>query len=259
MGSKQRNMMAFWTERAKLYGTDAKTNTNDIWLREIEIKCVDNIIKSYKLRNILDFGCANGYSTVRLAKNNPRAKFSGFDINSDMIELARVLASKEKCPNVNFRQRNIFKDDFMQHYDFIYTIRLFQNLQSLEMQKKVFDRIYKLLKPRGLFYYIESYMDGYKQLNNDRLKMDLPLLPIHKHLTLLSKRFDNYVSRRMELLERQYPSSSYYLITRLLYSYLAKMNKEPIDYNHPIHQIAALVPQVGAYGPQRAFLFRKRK
>ena len=51
-------------------------------------------------------------------------------------------------------------------------------------------------------------------------------------------------------------SSSYYLITRLLYSFIAKTNDEPIDYNHPIHQVAAIVPQVGEYGPQRACLYK---
>ena len=52
-------------------------------------------------------------------------------------------------------------------------------------------------------------------------------------------------------------SSSYYLITRLLYSHIAKINGEPIDYNHPIHQVAAMIPQIGEYGPQRATLYRR--
>jgi len=254
---KREEMFSFWSERAKRYGCDPRANTNDIWLREIEIECVDRIIKLHNVKNVLDFGCANGYSTVRLAKNNPQCTFFGIDINEDMIEVAGELASTEGCSNLSLENMDILRDEIEQRYELIYAIRVFQNIESPQMQQRVFDRLNTLLESGGLFYYIESYVDGYVQLNMDRAKMNLPPLPIHRHLTLLTDEFDNYVSTRMKLLERSFPSSSYYLITRLLYSYIAMMNKEPIDYNHPIHQVAALVPQIGEYGPQRAFLFQK--
>jgi hypothetical protein len=94
-------------------------------------------------------------------------------------------------------------------------------------------------------------------MNQDRVKMGLEPLPIHSHLTLLTNDFDSFASAKVKLVSRESLSSSYYLITRLLYSYIAKMNHEPIDYNHPIHQVAAMVPQIGDYGPQRAVLCRK--
>jgi hypothetical protein len=62
----------------------------------------------------------------------------------------------------------------------------------------------------------------------------------------------------MDLLERSWPSSSYYLVTRLLYSYIAMKNGEAIDYNHPIHQVGAILPQVGEYGPEQAGFYRKK-
>ncbi len=108
-----------------------------------------------------------------------------------------------------------------------------------------------------MLLYIESYMHGYARLNDDRIRMGLAPLPIHEHLTLLTVDFDQYASTRMKLVRRDFVSSSYYLITRLLYSYIAKMNNEPIDYNHPIHQIAAMMPQIGEYGPQYACLYVK--
>ena len=70
---KKDKMLNFWSERARLYAGDPRANTNDIWLREVEIAYVDKILHDDSYRNILDFGCANGYSTSRLAKSNSQA------------------------------------------------------------------------------------------------------------------------------------------------------------------------------------------
>jgi hypothetical protein len=126
------------------------------------------------------------------------------------------------------------------------------------MQKKIFDKLHELIEPGGSLLYVESYAGGYAQINEDRVRLGLTPLPIHSHLTLLTDEFDEHVAARMELVREDYLSSSYYLMTRLLYSYIAKMNGEPIDYNHPIHQVASMVPQVGDYGVQKARLYRKR-
>jgi SAM-dependent methyltransferase len=256
MSTKSAKMMSFWSERAKLYEGDPRANTNDIWLREVEIAYVDRSIKAEAVTDILDFGCANGYSTTRLAKLNPKIRFVGGDINPDMIGVAEGYVETNPEVNLSFRLMDILNEQTHEKFDLIYAIRVFQNMDSLEMQKAVLDALVKLMNPGGRLLYIESYLDGYTKLNEDRIKMDLNPLPIHEHLTLLTDDFDNHVSSRLELLGRDHLSSSYYLITRLLYSYIAKINDEQIDYNHPIHQVAAIVPQIGEYGPQKASLYR---
>lgn len=257
MISKKEKMRVFWSNRAKLFRNDPKANTNDLWLREIEINFVNNILKSHSFKRVMDFGCANGYSTFKLARLNKKITFIGIDINNDMINIANKSVKKENSSNVFFRQFDILKDGIFEKYDFIYAIRVFQNIESYQMQKRVFDKLYGSLKKNGMLLYIESYADGYKRLNADRVKIHLPPLPIHSHLTLLTDEFDNYVSQKMKLIEEYSLSSSYYLITRLLYSYIAKMNNEKINYNHPIHQVAAIIPQIGDYGPQKASLYQK--
>jgi len=258
MDEKRDKMQEFWSERAKLYRSDPRANTNDIWLRNIEIRNVDQIIKKYRPCSILDFGCANGYTTVQLAKNNPNCSFTGIDINQEMIIVAQESIRNEGCSNLMFQQLDILHENIEKKFDFIYSIRAIQNIESAEKQRYIFDKLLTILKKGSLFFSIESYADAYESLNHDRTIMNLPPLPIHSHLTLLTEEFDRYVMDRVELLERTSPSSSYYLITRLLYSYIAMVNREPIDYNHPIHQVAAMVPQIGEYGPQRALLCRKR-
>jgi SAM-dependent methyltransferase len=253
--SKKSRMVSFWSERARRYGFDPRANTNDVWLREIEIGYVADAIRESGHRRIMDFGCANGYSTGRLAHLNPASTFVGIDINAEMIAVAN--GQVEQHPNLEFRETDILQDDIPEKFDFIFAIRAFQNLESLDMQKRIFDRLCDLLEADGSLLFIESYLEGYVRLNEDRVKMDLAPLPIHDHLTLLTGEFDRYVSRRMKLVKKNFLSSSYYLTTRLLYSYIAKMSNEPIDYNHPIHQVAAMIPQIGEYGPQRALMFRK--
>jgi SAM-dependent methyltransferase len=255
--SKKSKMIAFWSDRAKLFDSDPRANTNDIWLREIEISYVDKVIKTYAFDRIMDFGCANGYTTSRLGRLNPEREFVGVDINSDMIAVANKHSKDNGLRNLKFTQADILRDKTIKDYDFIYTIRVIQNIESLEMQKQVFDKLYDSVRPQGMFLYVESYLDGYTRLNEDRVSMGLTPLPIHEHLTLLTEEFDNYVSGKMELISRDSLSSSYYLITRLLYSYIAKTNGEPIDYNHPIHQVASMVPQIGDYGPLRTSVYRK--
>ena len=256
MSTKKAKMMSFWSDRAKLYEGDPRANTNDIWLREVEIGYVDRVIKAEPVKDIMDFGCANGYSTTRLAKLNSEIRFVGTDINSDMIRVAETFMETDGVPNLSFRLMDVLQEQASQKFDLIYTIRVFQNMESLEVQKTVFDALVQRLNPGGRLLYVESYLDGYIRLNEDRVKIGLNPLPIHEHLTLLTDEFDNHVSSRLELVSRDYLSSSYYLITRLLYSYIAKINDEPIDYNHPIHQVAAIVPQVGEYGVQKASLYR---
>jgi SAM-dependent methyltransferase len=255
MNPKREGMMAFWSERVGRFGTDPRSNTNDIWLREVELEAVEEQIAKCCPSRVLDFGCANGYTTVRLARNHPQIRFLGVDINPDMIDAAKEGAAG--LGNVVFTVADVLADDIGDCYDMAVAIRVFQNLESLEMQTRIFDRLLELLKPGGFLYFIESYEEGYARLNADRRSLDLPPLPIHPHLTLLSDAFDGHVASRAEIIERGAPSSTYYLVTRLVYSRFAADRGEEIDYDHLLHRIAAAIPQFGDYGPQKSRLVRK--
>jgi SAM-dependent methyltransferase len=254
---KKQRMVEFWSERAKQYGADPRANTNDIWLREIEINYIDAAIKECAPSDVLDFGCANGFTSARLARLNPAAKITGIDINADMIAIGKKDARDNKIDTLDFQCIDLLSADLCRTFDFIFAVRVFQNIQSPELQKKAADVLAGLLRPGGTLLYIESYVDGYKRLNDDRVAVGLPALPIHPHLTLLTDAFDEHVGGKLKFVRRDAVSSSYYYSTRLLYSQIARLSGEAIDYNHPIHQVAAQLPQIGDYGPQRACVFRK--
>ena len=76
-------------------------------------------------------------------------------------------------------------------------------------------------------------------------------------LLSLTDEFDAFVSGMMALEKKDNPFSSYYLITRLAYSWYAKEMDEPIDYNHPLHRVAPMLPSLGDYGPLKLRVYRK--
>jgi SAM-dependent methyltransferase len=254
-------MVEFWSERAKRFGTDPRANANDVWIREIEIRAVSDALTRVMEETphplVLDFGCANGFSSLRLAEAFPEAKFIAVDINPDMIAQANTALREKKIHNLEFRCADVLKEDFDQGFDLIYSIRVFQNMDSLDTQKRYAQALSGMLNPGGRLCYIEAYLDGYQRINADRGVFGLSPLPLHPHITRLVPAFDEFVASRLAPEVIDNPFSSYHLITRVVYSWFAREMGEEIDYNHPLHQIAAVVPSIGDYGPQRLRVFRK--
>lgn len=253
-------MVEFWSERARKFRNDPAANANDVWIREIEISSVAEIVEQQLATDgglsVLDFGCANGYSTMRLARDHPSANFLAVDINREMIATARSGLEEARVDNLEFQCIDILKVEFDRTFDVIYGMRVFQNMDSPETQERYFSALADCLNPGGRLITIESYADGYETLNADRDAIALPSLPLHSHLTRLQRRFDDFAAERLTLEKKSNPFSSYHLITRIVYSWYAKEMGEEIDYDHPLHRIAALAPSYGDYGPMRLRVYR---
>ena len=66
----------YWDNRAKEHTSDCQGTTNDLYLRELEIKTVSEKIRGLGLSygaSLIDIGCGDGYSTMRFAKALPQA------------------------------------------------------------------------------------------------------------------------------------------------------------------------------------------
>jgi len=72
---------------------------------------------------ILDFGCGKGDFYNFLKYNNVNVKYSGFDINENLIGLA-----KKKYPGIDFRVFDIDRDILDEDFDYIFLCGVF-NLQ----------------------------------------------------------------------------------------------------------------------------------
>jgi len=93
----------FWLFRKK---SEAKKYLHNADLEHRKV--LANIIKSFKVHNLLDVGCGNGSNIYVIQKfiNNSDFKFSGIDISSSSISLAK--SRKYVFPNkVDFSQVDI--------------------------------------------------------------------------------------------------------------------------------------------------------
>src|SRR6266542_2261159 len=71
-------------------------------------------------RKILDFGCGKGDFYRFLSGRNISTDYAGFDINKNMISLAR-----EKFPRVRFEVFDIEKDELTENFDYIFLCGVF--------------------------------------------------------------------------------------------------------------------------------------
>ena len=177
MDSKRELIDSFWNERVKRHGTDPRANTNDVWLRTIEIEAVEEVLRDESSGSVLDFGCANGFSTLELSRLLPDTQFVGVDINEEMISAAKDALRRSSESNVEFRTVDLEENSFTGNFDAIVCVRVFQNMPSLTVQCKIFSKLLGLLRENGVILLIETYREAYGELNHLREQLGLPQLP----------------------------------------------------------------------------------
>ncbi len=96
---------------------------------------------------VLEFGCGTGSTAIAHA---PYVKhIQAIDFSSKMIEIARSKAIANKIENVTFKQLTI---DELSVGDYTLDVVLGLNvLHLLENKEEVIAKVYKMLKPGGLF------------------------------------------------------------------------------------------------------------
>lgn len=132
----------FWDKVSKksAKGTSKLEEINDI--------VVEKIVRHLRVSDVvLDYGCGSGVITNDIALNVN--KVDAIDISSGMIEVAKSNTDMRKIDNVTFTQTDIFNLEISENlYDVILAINV---LPYVDDQQMVFERVYDLLKPGGLF------------------------------------------------------------------------------------------------------------
>lgn len=109
----------------------------------------------YKSQNqvkILDVGCGTGFSTLKLAQQNPQAFITALDISDVSIKIAKQRLSKAR---VNSRRIKFIKGDLMlmkdlnERFDYIVCTGVLHHMESPE---KGLNFIKRHLKDEGLIY-----------------------------------------------------------------------------------------------------------
>ncbi|MES1217582.1 MAG: methyltransferase domain-containing protein [Bacteroidota bacterium] len=250
---------------------DSPTSTmEDVIIRQKEI---ESIFSFFHLRDVskvnnkvLEIGCGNGYTLEQLANNFPETSFSGLDFSHDLLSIA----AKRKLKNASFAQGDVRNLSFAdESFDIIYTERCLINLLSWEDQQKGLQEINRVLKKGGFYFMVESFTDGFDNLNKARHELGLDNIPVaHHNLYFNKEAFKKFIEPLFTIAD---PSSlgntdntklasnflsSHYFTARVLHPLLTK--GDPNLKNTEFVKFFSFLPPSGEYAPIQAFILQKR-
>jgi SAM-dependent methyltransferase len=110
---------------------------------------VMKLFKQIKAERVLDIGAGDGANLIFLAKNGYKAY--GFDVSREGVKKAKETAKREKC-RINVLVADMFKplpykNEF---FDAVYSYQT-MNHGRHDQIIKIFEEIYRVLKPGGIF------------------------------------------------------------------------------------------------------------
>lgn len=257
----------YWDERAREAGGDLSATTQDIWMRELEVRALSSAISALGLPPgavVADIGCGDGNTLMRLAADCPDLRFRGYDYAAGMVEAAsaRLAGEPGLSGRVDFEQADATRLDEVigdAALDVVTTDRCLINLTSPEAQANAIAGIARTLKPGGHYFAIENFIEGQDALNAARDAVGLDPIAIRWHnLFFTEPTFREAAAPYFDKVEVEDFSSAYYYATRVIYSKMCRMEGTEPDYNHPIHQLAIDLPPIGAFSPIKFATLRRR-
>ena len=256
----------YWQERAGESAGSQAATTNDVYLRELEIKTIVSTVKSLERRpaTLLDVGCGDGYSTLAVARELAGIAVRGIDYSSRMIEIAsgRLSCERGLAERVRFDVGDVLQLEAAlgnAKFDVIVTDRCLINLPSLELQSRAIEQIANRVMPGGYYLAIENFAEGQQHLNEARAAVGLSPIAVRWHNRFFTTdEFATAAQVAFEVVEWKEFSSAYYFATRVIYSAMCQMRGEEPDYQHEIHRLAVDLPWTGQFSPIRMAVLRRR-
>lgn len=265
--AQREEVKKYWDERARKFLNNQAATTDDVHLRELEIRTIKTRLKSLDVPDesvILDVGCGDGYSTIKVAQGLPNFKFVGIDYSEHMVAIAnqRLMDQPDLKSRISFSIGSVLELDKVSRdlvFDVAISDRCLINLDSAEEQSLAISLIASRIKPAGYYIAIENFVEGQSNMNNARREVGLPEIPVRWHnLYFKEGDFAHYAEPYFDDIVFKDFSSSYYFATRVIYSAMCKMRGEEPDYDHEIHRLAVNLPWVGQFSPVRMVVLRRK-
>jgi ubiquinone/menaquinone biosynthesis C-methylase UbiE len=250
---------------------DSSTSTmEDVIIRQKEI---ESIFSFFNLRDIskinnrvLEIGCGNGYTLEQLAASFPDTAFHGLDFSHDLLGIA----AKRKIKNASFSQGDVRKLSFEdESFDIVYTERCLINLLNWEDQQKALTEIKRVLKKGGFYFMVESFTDGFDNLNKARHELGLHNIPVAYHNLYFNKEaFTKFIDSFFNIADPAALGntdplklasnflSSHYFTARVLHPLLTKGDSNL--KNTEFVKFFSFLPPSGEYAPIQAFILQKK-
>ena len=252
-----------WRKQALTHRQEIAASWSDRYAVELEIKEV--LARLSDGDDVLDVGCANGFSTVRYAELK-RVRVRGIDYIPEMIAEAKARAAREHdhlLGQVEFDVDNILSlRESSGRYDKVVAVRVLINLSDLARQVIALKECARVLRDGGLLLLSEATLQGWHRLNALRAEWGLAPIPTPAFNEYLDEeRIVKAGSPELEIIEILNFTSTYFVGTRLLKPLLAKALNTAMDVANPEHEWNrwfAMLPAWGDYGTQKMFVFRKR-
>jgi SAM-dependent methyltransferase len=248
----------YWDDRASL-DQSAQSTTQDVFLREIEARVLAGAVRKYDISTILDVGCGDARTTSRLASEFKDKRFTGFDYAQSMVTNSKSTVASLGLTNVELFQHDATKPFPVEKLDMAYTTRCLINLPGWDLQKQAIDNIYSALGKGGIYIMIENFVEGQSNFNALRARFDLPEIAIRDHNLFFEQRqTEEYLANHFTIEESTNISSTYYMVSRIIYSAICASQGTAPDYFDRHHELAAQLPFAGEYGPVRMLCLRKK-
>jgi ubiquinone/menaquinone biosynthesis C-methylase UbiE len=250
----------YWNQRAGV-DSSVQSTTNDFYLRIIESKQLIQAIEKLDTTKgkIIDIGCGDGHTTISIAKSFPQAKVVGFDYSDNMVKNAIENSKVVDLQNLDFLNLDISKNYFKPFSDLAFTCRCLINLPDWKLQKQALENIYKSIKPGGYYLMIENFLDGQENFNKVRKNFGLPEIPIRPHNCFFeSTKLKRFLKDRFQVVDIRNISSTYYLVSRVIYSKICQKQNESPNYFDPHHEYGSQLPETGNFGPIKLWILRRK-
>ncbi len=157
--------------------------------------------------NLLVIGCGDGDGIELYQKR--AINVTGIDFSEDAIHKARSKFVKHTFIVSDILTTNLPDGSF----DSVISERCITNLDTISMQLKAFEEIYRILKPGGVFYMCEPTLNGYDAVDKLRELVGLSKIKRHWHNLLID---ENNGFGKLTLISKQ-NFGLYTLISRIIY------------------------------------------
>lgn len=247
---------SFWERNVRKFKNKFEVSWGDINIINMEIANIRDFLQQKDM--VLDAGCSNGYSTIRIA-HGKKLTLKAFDYSQKSINQA--IKSGANSKDISFYHANILNiQESNNYFDIAYTIRVLINLPSWHLQKKAILELHRVLKKGGLLLLSEAFLGSLKKINKLRKLGDMPPLQIPEfNLYLEEKNLESFVKKKFDIISVRKFSSIYYVASRFL-RYLTMEKCQNDSFINPFNNYFSKFKETehsGDFGIQKLYVLKK--
>jgi ubiquinone/menaquinone biosynthesis C-methylase UbiE len=180
------HILDYWSSQAQKHGTNFSASWGDEYAIQLEIETIGKHLTEGD--DVLDVGCANGYSLIKQLESNP-ASLTGVDFSETMIAEAEKNRSACGSPErFTFKVGDVRKLPFKDcSFDVVYTTRTLINLPTWKEQMEGIKECIRVCRSGGHILLSEAFWEPLVSLNAIRAVINLPPLVEHDFNRYLKK------------------------------------------------------------------------